>query len=116
MHLGCGCRSNCPHLVVCRYSKSSWGHGSCLLLPRGYECDIIARIAHLEQIERWLCIVGMPGRAWPVGGDILWESGSVLGSPPSVLSPLPLSLQVTFFQIGQKILAISLLLFWQFSS
>jgi hypothetical protein len=32
-------------------------------LPRDCECDIIARIAHLEQIERWLYVFGAPSRA-----------------------------------------------------
>src|SRR6266550_2793863 len=44
-----------------------------------------------------------PGRAQPAGGDILWESGSVLASPFSPLSPLASSSPATFFLYGLRI-------------
>src|SRR5215213_6875705 len=111
----CGCHYGCPCPAACQCSKLCWGHGSCSLLPRGCECDIIARIAHLEEIERWLFIRRARLRA-ASRRRYLWESGSVLASPSSLLSQLALSLLVTFFQIGPRTPVISLLSSWRFSS
>src|SRR4029078_6274922 len=54
MRSACACRCACQRRAECMCSGACWGHGSCCFLPRDYECDIIARIAHLEEIEHLL--------------------------------------------------------------